>query len=280
MSPARDDRPYSRVYHEAVADPKFREVWLDDRALATWLRLLISADQAWPAPAMLYQGVAKATVALLVRVGLVRLERGPYYVIVGLDEERRRRSTGASKAAQARWHGREDDPPDPPDESMPTRRPRNGPRTPTSDADRIPETMPSRDEPSQDETRREVRAGAAEPDDRQAMHVDWPDLQLLAESLTGKPYAMTNGYGGLGAIAHDTLERHGYQAVSATWRQIAEVIPGGKRPTLNQLVFGARDALDRPPKLGGKVQEEAGQAAILEQLQQRSQANRAARGDH
>lgn len=93
--------PYSRVYWRAVDDPKFRDVWWDDRALATWLRLLVAADQAWPASAMLYHGIHRPSLARLVAVKLITVS-GSGYRVKGLDAERERRKQQALDALSAR----------------------------------------------------------------------------------------------------------------------------------------------------------------------------------
>lgn len=103
MSAPRDDRKYSRVYHEAVDDPKFCDVWGDDARLALWVRLLVLADQAWPASATLPRSVKRRPLLALVTVGLVDLGTGDQFRIHGLDRERQRRSDLAAYAAQVRW---------------------------------------------------------------------------------------------------------------------------------------------------------------------------------
>jgi hypothetical protein len=100
----RDDRKYSRVYHEAVDDSKFRDVWGDDACLALWVRLLVMADEAWPASAALPRSVKKRPLGVLAGVRLVLLHPdGDHYRIRGLDAERARRSQLAAHAAQSRW---------------------------------------------------------------------------------------------------------------------------------------------------------------------------------
>lgn len=100
----RDDRKYSRVYHEAVDDPKFRDVWGNDACLALWVRLLVMADEAWPASAALPRSTKRRALDVLVNVRLVLLHPdGDHYRIRGLDAERARRSQLAAHAAQSRW---------------------------------------------------------------------------------------------------------------------------------------------------------------------------------
>lgn len=98
-----EQRAYCRVYWSIVDDPKFVEVYDSDTALATWLRLLIIADQAWPASASLPASAKRRVVELLVRVGLVDTLPGWRYRIHGLDAERNRRADSARKGAAVRW---------------------------------------------------------------------------------------------------------------------------------------------------------------------------------
>jgi len=87
--------PYSRVYWAVVDDPKFASIYDDDRHLATWLRLLLIADQAHPASANVPIGTRKASLEALVSAGLIDLGSGYRYRIHGLGAERGRRSEAA-----------------------------------------------------------------------------------------------------------------------------------------------------------------------------------------
>lgn len=93
---------YSRVYWSIIDDPKFANVYDDDRALAAWLRLLLVADQAWPASAHLPTTVRRQAVAVLVGSGLVDLQAGGRYRIHGLDAERTRRKDAATRQPTGR----------------------------------------------------------------------------------------------------------------------------------------------------------------------------------
>lgn len=101
----RAGRKHSRVYHEAIEDDRFRDVWPDDAALALWLRLLVAADGAWPAAASLPRSTRKAALAKLVDAGLVDLANGDYFRIHGLDAERLWRAGRGKAGAKARWDG-------------------------------------------------------------------------------------------------------------------------------------------------------------------------------
>lgn len=148
-------RPYSRVYWEVIDDPKFAHVWDDDRALATWLRLLVAADMAWPASATLPRSSHAKSVAVLVDAGLVDRQAGDRYRIHGLDKERNARSEQAAGAANARHNGMHPDEPPHPASTADGMRPH-----PVSTAQRVP----SQDEQRKDETRRdEPSNGARDP---------------------------------------------------------------------------------------------------------------------
>jgi len=97
--------PYSRVYWRIVDDDRFSTIYGDDRHLAAWLRLLIAADQAWPASANLPASARPASVQALVDVGLVELRAKGIFRIHGLDAERSRRQDAAAAGASARWSG-------------------------------------------------------------------------------------------------------------------------------------------------------------------------------
>lgn len=88
--------PYSRVYWSVIDDPKFDSVYDDDRKLATWLRLLIIADQSHPASANIPAGTHRASVAALAKCGLIDLGTSSRYRVHGLDAERDRRRQAAS----------------------------------------------------------------------------------------------------------------------------------------------------------------------------------------
>lgn len=91
-----DRAAYSRVYWTIVDDPKFEHVYDDDAALAAWLRLLLIADQSWPASAHLPTNCRPKAVKVLVGAGLVTMMPGGRYRISGLDRERQRRKDAAS----------------------------------------------------------------------------------------------------------------------------------------------------------------------------------------
>ena len=97
------DRPYVRVYHGIVDDPKFATIYDDDRRLATWLRLLIVAEQAYPASAYIPAGTHRASVTALVDAGLIDLGTGSRFRVHGLASERAMRSHSARIAAAVRW---------------------------------------------------------------------------------------------------------------------------------------------------------------------------------
>lgn len=94
-------RTYCRVYHEIVDDPKFRRVYDDDAALATWLRMLLVADAMYPASAPMPE--VTPAVELLMKVKLVKPRPGNRYIVAGLQAERERRTQSARIGAGVRW---------------------------------------------------------------------------------------------------------------------------------------------------------------------------------
>jgi hypothetical protein len=99
----KSDRRYIRVYDDDLRRD-YPQVWTDDRALSTWLRLLSVADKMWPIAPELPRRVAAKPLALLVGCGLVELMPADCYRIRGHDAERIARSNAASNAAASRWH--------------------------------------------------------------------------------------------------------------------------------------------------------------------------------
>jgi hypothetical protein len=94
--------PYSRVYWTIPDDPMFTEVWANDKALATWLRLLILADQCYPSSAPL--PAKSGIIRQLIDSGLVIERPGQRYTIRGLEKERAMRSQSGRNGAAVRWH--------------------------------------------------------------------------------------------------------------------------------------------------------------------------------
>lgn len=229
---AKEKRPYSRVYHEAIDDPKFGKVWDDDHALAAWLRLLVAADMAWPASATLYHGIRKAALKALTDAGLVDMQTGGRYRIHGLDKERTVRSEAARAAINIRWHGDPSGAPSYADDDY---------RPDTDEVQAYPfgstETIPSRDEQRKDETRRDETSksnnGARPP-------ADAFDVMMVVEDLTRSRFGYREGH-----RIHDTLVadvgNHGAAVIADRYRAFRATSPGPVDAA--QLVFGVHNAL-------------------------------------
>lgn len=191
-------RPYSRVYWEVIDDPKFADVWDDDRAIASWLRLLLAADMAWPASAQVYHGVHRPSLDKLVRVGLVDLQPGSRYRIHGLDKERQARSGQAATAAAARW-----------DEQ------------PTGNADgmRPHPVSNAQGMPSKDETRRDEQKPS------ESARSDAFDAVEVVEGLTNRPFGFTVGSRVFDTLAADVKD-FGLDRVLTEYRAVKDEAPG------------------------------------------------------
>ena len=94
---------YVQVPHLISSDARFAAIYTDDRALAAWLRLYLTADETWPNPAPLPRSVDEDTIEKMVTAGLVAIEAGDRYTIPGLAEHRQASSDHARVAAWARW---------------------------------------------------------------------------------------------------------------------------------------------------------------------------------
>lgn len=143
--------PYSRVYWTVRDDPRLVDIYADDHHWATWNRLLLAADMAWPAPADMPASVRRASLRALEAAGVLELLPGGLFRFHGLEAERgRRREAAAYSAAHRSGTGR-----------VP-----NAPRTGTERTpDGVLASRDSRDEPRRAET---SRADADGRDDLEA----------------------------------------------------------------------------------------------------------------
>lgn len=98
--------PYSRVYWAIPDDPKFASIYRDNDHLATWLRLLLMADQAYPASAHLPLRARKASITALAEAGLIDLLPDDRFRVHGLDAERERRRLMATSRGTPHPTGR------------------------------------------------------------------------------------------------------------------------------------------------------------------------------
>ena len=96
--------PYARVYQSVKDDEKFKGVFEDDRLFATWVRLLMAAETAWPSSADIPRSARRASMLALESRRIIELVPGQRFRVVGLDAERQRRRDRAQTAADYRWH--------------------------------------------------------------------------------------------------------------------------------------------------------------------------------
>jgi hypothetical protein len=214
--------PFSRIYHR-LAD-EFPQVY-DSPDLAGYVRLLVAADQSWPTSARWAGLVSKATLGRLVSSSLVILD-GSRYRIRGLDRERESRSQSASHAARSRWSDA----------------PRNADGNATRNATRNAETMPSREEKSREETRRDEHIARARLDEsRDGLPHLTPQVQEAVERVMGRP--ITTASDKVLTSLDELVERHGVPTVTRT---MADIAASGKT-SWPEVVFGSRNALQPIP---------------------------------
>jgi len=233
------------VYHEDLI-ANHSPIWDDDKALATWVRLLALADKMWPSPAELPRGANKPAVDRLIGAGLIE-SVGPHrYHIPSLDKKRTAASNAASNAARIR-HGTAASNA----QSLPTI------RRPDTDVD-TDQTRGMRASGPMAEELAEIydRATGNDP-----IPVDVRRLQKLAADLTGD--AFVNIHAGLGLKATKEQLPHGFDRVESAWRQVDVRVRAASgpnvKPTLRQLVFGADELLNIVPKPEAtEVREEQG----------------------
>lgn len=88
------DSEYSRLYWSIVGDPKFEDVFFDDRRFAAYVRLLMDAEQAYPAAAVLPRWLDDDVFEALCEVGILEPVGRMAYRVVGLRAEREGRLGG------------------------------------------------------------------------------------------------------------------------------------------------------------------------------------------
>jgi hypothetical protein len=94
--------PYSRVYWTIRNDPRLADIYPNDAHLAAWLRLLIAADMAWPAPADVPVSIRRGSLNALCGAGVIDLLPGGLFCFHGLDDERGRRRAAAQASVAHR----------------------------------------------------------------------------------------------------------------------------------------------------------------------------------
>jgi hypothetical protein len=96
-------RRFVRVYYDDLEADYGQECWHDPTGLSTYVRLLATADKAWPSLPEIPRSVRRADLAQLVACGLVMLEANHHYSVKGYAKERAGRETSAKAGATARW---------------------------------------------------------------------------------------------------------------------------------------------------------------------------------
>ncbi len=258
---AEAETRYSKLYWRFAVE--FEEAFHDDAVLATWCRLLVAADIAYPQPVEVPRRVPEAVLEKLASMKLVKLLPGDRYEIRGMKAERERQRDHAKAAATARW-----------------KKPRNAPSSAPRNARRSAQTMPREIEskreniespPDGEDSMPSSFVGISDeipPQSGGQARAPDPDalrLQKLAETLTQVPYAMANVYSGLGGKAvEEQLKPYGFEKVSAAWTTVAERVRAkGGKVTLRQLVLGADDVLNPVPsaKLSTEERDEEARRA-------------------
>lgn len=101
MSDPTSAERFARIPYAFLDDPAFAEVYENDIQFATWVRLWMAADNAWPAPAPIPRSVNAEAFTYLVTVGLVTAGRSDHYRMVGMDDMQVARPGGAGGRARA-----------------------------------------------------------------------------------------------------------------------------------------------------------------------------------
>lgn len=230
------ERAYCRVYYTIKDDPKFEGIRENDHHLATWLRLLMTADALWPASPDLPASAGRSSVKALVAVGLIDLLPGGRYRIHGLDAERgARRDAARASVAQRTPYGRRT--------NVPTN---------------VERSSYSHSEPSQAEPRpSQAEPTPARRNGMEPIAAILPDLTLTSEDAYGvsedeaRVFAFLARFGafirpdsGYGRRLLGLLERRGVEDVL---RHAGVMAKSGERLSDRQWVFGLEAALEAVP---------------------------------
>lgn len=208
---------YSRVYWSIVDDPKFVTIYDDDRHLASWLRLLLIADQAHPASAHLPSNVRRSSVTALADVELIDLLPGGRYRVHGLDAEREKRRLAA------------------------TSRPPTGGK-PSPDGDRTGGKRSPNGFDTQGLRRDEVETSRDEPNARATDLNPWTDPEHKAVVWLIDHGCLIQPHSGYYRQLVTAVERHGVNALVGMMERLADA--GTKNGDLKGFLFKAIDALD------------------------------------
>lgn len=245
MTKERD--PYSRHYWRLVDDDKFKEVYPDDHHFATWSRLLMLADQAWPASAHLPASARRMSVKKLADVGLIVLLPGGRFRMKGTNAERARRSQLAKDAADIRW-GNADRSAD-----------GNAERTATADPPGMPSNTTQSNTEQSKATQHRPRAsmesvGDVLPRVGSADAYGVSDDEHRVFAYLSRCGAFIRPDAPLGLRLQSLIERRGVESVLEQISRMSK----GERLSDRQWVFGLEAALDPVP--GSKDAREAEQA--------------------
>lgn len=209
------ERKYVRVYYnDLIRD--YPDIWADDAALATWLRMLATADPMWPTPPELPRSVRGRALTRLKTASLVETLPMQRFRMKGMEAERTKRQDAARNAAASRWQS-------------------------GSSAVGNAEAMPKRAEQSKAEQTRAEQTGAHDPwDDPEREVIVW----LAKHGCDVRP---GNGYHRKLVTA---VEVHGVNALVGMMDRLA--VAGTKQGDIKGFLFGAIDALDARgrPSLG------------------------------
>lgn len=98
---SRVERPFVRIYYVDL-QRDYRQILYDPTAFSTYVRLLILADQAWPAMPVLPKAVRRADLAMLTTCGLIATDELGIYTVKGYHKERAERAKKAADAVAQR----------------------------------------------------------------------------------------------------------------------------------------------------------------------------------
>lgn len=256
-----EPNPYSRLYHRFITE--YPDVYADKPLFGAWASLLMIADGSFPSPAPLPRWVTDAEVDRLVEAGLLTVMPGDTFSIRGLPAERARRAGAAVLGGVSRATAAERGP----DGRFLPAGDQPGPAGEPAGVQPGQPAGTSRSSLDEDEKKTRTKRNEDEHPNARVGPDGWVEVIRAAESLTGRPYVVPSPHTRMGEQVVDLIERHGAATIIATFDRVAGALD--KPPTIQQLVFGTRDALDRVPR----VNPESEHDRTVRELKERARGN-------
>lgn len=244
-------RRFVSVFYDIASE--YPAVYKNDTALATWLRLLMTADAIWPAPASIPRSANEDAIALLSQAGLLTID-GDEYVVKGLDKLRRAMSDKGRAGAEARWGGNANEDAIADASAMPSTAQHTTVTAQHVDSPSLEGSHLLNDEGSRSDERTTIQKQTDERFGDDHVRPEFEALARKAEELTGTANALRNPFGGYATTLLSLVDIHGLETTLANMAMVRVQL--GRRMTIKELVFGTESLMTRPVSAAQAVKAE------------------------